>query len=86
MVLVVVGPYLEKLVIDRAILPDQPSLLLPLVGLIVLVGLFKAVGIGADGSLASSSPTGLRPTSATGSSSKSSGSHSASTTGWPPES
>ena len=46
MVLVVVGPYLEKLVIDRAILPDQPSLLLPLVGLVVLVGLFKAVGIG----------------------------------------
>ena len=48
MVLVVVGPYLEKLVIDRAILPDQPSLLLPLVGLIVLVGLFKAVGIGGS--------------------------------------
>jgi ATP-binding cassette, subfamily B, bacterial len=46
MVLVVVGPYLEKLVIDRAILPDQPSLLLPLVGLLLLVGLLKAVGIG----------------------------------------
>jgi ATP-binding cassette, subfamily B, bacterial len=46
MVLVVIGPYLEKLVIDRAILPDQPSLLLPLVGLLLLVGLLKAVGIG----------------------------------------
>ena len=46
MVLVVIGPYLVKLVIDRAILPDQPSLLLPLVGLLLLVGLLKAVGIG----------------------------------------
>ena len=46
MTLVVLTPYLTKLVIDRAIEGKQRDLLLPLVGLVVAAGLLKAVGIG----------------------------------------
>lgn len=46
MVLVVITPYLTKLVVDRAINGRQRELLLPLVGLVVLAGAFKAIGIG----------------------------------------
>ena len=46
MAAVVVGPYLEKLVIDRAIIGEHRDLLAPLVGLIVVVGLLKALGVG----------------------------------------
>lgn len=44
--LVVTGPYLEKLVIDRAIVGERRDLLAPLVGLVVVVGGVKALGIG----------------------------------------
>ncbi len=44
--LVVAGPYLEKLIIDRAIVGRRQDLLLPLVGLLLVVGGVKAVGIG----------------------------------------
>ncbi|HEY5684885.1 MAG TPA: ABC transporter ATP-binding protein, partial [Acidimicrobiia bacterium] len=46
MAAVVVGPYLEKLVIDRAIIGEHRDVLAPLVGLIVVVGLLKALGVG----------------------------------------
>lgn len=46
MAAVVVGPYLEKLVIDRAISGEHRDVLAPLVGLIVVVGLLKALGVG----------------------------------------
>jgi ATP-binding cassette subfamily B protein len=46
MALVVTGPYLEKVVIDRAITGDAPDLLMPLVGLLLLVGALKSGGVG----------------------------------------
>jgi ATP-binding cassette subfamily B protein len=46
MTVVVLTPYLTKLVIDRAIEGKQRELLLPLVGLVVAAGLLKALGIG----------------------------------------
>jgi ATP-binding cassette subfamily B protein len=46
MVAVVAGPYLEKLVIDRAIVGERRALLAPLVGLVLVVGALKALGVG----------------------------------------
>ncbi len=46
MVLVVAAPYLEKIVIDRAILPERGDLLGPLVALILVAGGIKALGVG----------------------------------------
>ncbi len=46
MAAVVVGPYLETLDIDRAIIGEHRDVLAPLVGLIVVVGLLKALGVG----------------------------------------
>lgn len=46
MTVVVLTPYLTKLVIDRAIEGRQRELLLPLVGLVVAAGVLKALGIG----------------------------------------
>ncbi len=43
---VVVGPYLEKLVIDRAIIGERRDILGPLVGFVLVVGLLKALGVG----------------------------------------
>ncbi len=46
MVVVVAVPYVEKLVIDRAITGERRDLLGPLVGLLLGVGLVKALGVG----------------------------------------
>ena len=46
MAVVVVVPYVEKLVIDRAIAGERRELLGPLVGLLLAVGLIKALGVG----------------------------------------
>ncbi len=46
MVVVVAVPYVEKLVIDRAITGERRDLLGPLVGLLLAVGLVKALGVG----------------------------------------
>lgn len=46
MVMVIVGPYLTKLVIDRAIEGDRVDLLYPLVGAVLAAGVIKALGVG----------------------------------------
>ncbi|MGH9167298.1 MAG: ABC transporter ATP-binding protein [Acidimicrobiia bacterium] len=46
MSLVVIMPYLVKLAVDRAIEGERRALLGPLVGIILVAGLLKAVGIG----------------------------------------
>ena len=46
MVMVVVGPYLTKITIDRAILGQRQELLWPLVGAVLAAGLIKALGVG----------------------------------------
>ena len=46
MVMVVIGPYLTKLTIDRAIAGDREDLLLPFVGAVLAAGLIKALGVG----------------------------------------
>lgn len=46
MALVVIMPYLVKLAVDRAIEGERRALLGPLVGIILVAGLLKAVGIG----------------------------------------
>jgi ATP-binding cassette subfamily B protein len=46
MVLIVIGPYLQKVVIDQAITSGTRGLLGPLVGLLVVVGALKAGGVG----------------------------------------
>jgi ATP-binding cassette subfamily B protein len=46
MSLVVVMPYLVKLAVDRAIEGERRDLLVPLVGIVLVAGLLKAVGIG----------------------------------------
>lgn len=44
--LVVLTPYLEKLIVDRAIQGQRRELLAPLVGIVLAAGLLKALGIG----------------------------------------
>ncbi|MDH3296435.1 MAG: ABC transporter ATP-binding protein, partial [Acidimicrobiia bacterium] len=39
-------PYVTKIIIDRAIIGDRRELLLPLVGLLVMAGFIKALGVG----------------------------------------
>ena len=46
MAMVIAGPYLTALVIDRAIIEEQPDLLAPLIGLVLLAGFARALGIG----------------------------------------
>ena len=46
MVVVVAVPYVEKLIIDRAIAGERRDLLGPLVGLLLAVGFVKALGVG----------------------------------------
>lgn len=46
MVVVVATPYVEKVIIDRAIAGERRELLGPLVGLLLAVGLIKAIGVG----------------------------------------
>ncbi len=46
MVMVIVGPYLTKLVIDRAIDGNRRDLLFPLVGAVLAAGVIKALGVG----------------------------------------
>jgi ATP-binding cassette subfamily B protein len=46
MAMVIAGPYLTKLVVDEAITGGQRDLLAPLVGLVLLAGLARALGIG----------------------------------------
>ena len=46
MAVVVAAPYVEKLIIDRAIAGERRELLGPLVGLLLIVGLIKAAGVG----------------------------------------
>jgi ATP-binding cassette subfamily B protein len=46
MVVVVIVPYVEKLVIDRAISGGRRELLAPLVGVLLAVGVVKALGVG----------------------------------------
>lgn len=46
MVLMVAGPYVEKLVIDRAITGGRRDLLGPLIALLLIVGGLKALGVG----------------------------------------
>ncbi len=46
MVMVIIGPYLTKVVIDRAIEGERRDLLLPLVGAVLAAGVIKALGVG----------------------------------------
>lgn len=46
MAFVVTAPYVEKVIIDRAISGGRRDLLAPLIGLLLLVGLIKALGVG----------------------------------------
>jgi ATP-binding cassette subfamily B protein len=46
MAVVVIVPYVEKLIIDRAISGERRDLLGPLVGLLLVVGFVKALGVG----------------------------------------
>jgi len=46
MVLMIAGPYVEKLVIDRAITGGRRDLLGPLIALLLIVGGLKALGVG----------------------------------------